>query len=81
MRLYVGNLAYSVTERELRDMFEEYGSVKSAQIPIDRTTQQSKGFGFVEYDDSKSAAIAITQFDGAEHKGRRLKVNEARPRD
>ncbi len=79
-RLYVGNLAYSVTSDELQELFEQYGSVTSAQVLNDRETGRSRGFGFVEMDNDAEADAAIEHLDGNDHLGRRLTVNEARPR-
>jgi RNA recognition motif-containing protein len=79
-RLYVGNLSYSVTSEELQELFEQFGPVKSAQVLSDRETGRSRGFGFVEMDNDADAEAAIEQLDGNEHDGRRLNVNEARPR-
>ena len=80
-RLYVGNLSYSVTSEDLQEMFEQYGQVRSAQVLIDRETGRSRGFGFVEMDDDAEAEAAIEALDGNDHDGRRLTVNEARPRE
>ena len=79
-RLYVGNLSYSVDSESLQALFEQHGIVKSAQVLIDRETGRSRGFGFVEMDNDADADAAIEQLDGSEHEGRRLNVNEARPR-
>lgn len=79
-RLYVGNLAYSVTSDELQELFEQYGKVTSAQVLNDRETGRSRGFGFVEMDNDAEAETAIEHLDGNDHLGRRLTVNEARPR-
>src|SRR3954468_16267766 len=79
-RLYVGNLSYSVTSEDLQELFEQYGVVRSAQVLSDRETGRSRGFGFVEMDDDAEAETAIEQLDGSEHGGRRLNVNEAKPR-
>ncbi len=79
-RLYVGNLAYSVTDPDLLQLFEQYGAVASAQVLKDRETNRSRGFGFVEMDNDDEADQAIQQLDGQDHNGRRLTVNEARPR-
>jgi RNA recognition motif-containing protein len=79
-RLYVGNLAYSVDSEGLRALFEGYGRVRSAQVLSDRETGRSRGFGFVEMEDDAEAESAIEQLDGNNHEGRRLNVNEARPR-
>ncbi len=79
-RLYVGNLSYSVTSEDLQELFEQYGSVISAQVLSDRETGRSRGFGFVEMGNDAEADAAIENLDGNEHEGRRLTVNEARPR-
>jgi RNA recognition motif-containing protein len=79
-RLYVGNLSYSVTSEDLQELFQQYGSVASAQVLSDRETGRSRGFGFVEMDNDAEADAAIENLDGNEHEGRRLTVNEARPR-
>ena len=80
-RLYVGNLSYSVTSDLLQEMFEQYGRVRTAQVLIDRETNRSRGFGFVEMEDDAEADAAIEALDGNDHDGRRLTVNEARPRE
>jgi len=79
-KLYVGNLAYSVTSADLETLFSQAGKVESAAVITDKFSGQSKGFGFVEMADSNQAAQAIQQFNDAELKGRNIKVNEARPR-
>jgi RNA recognition motif-containing protein len=81
MNIYVGNLSYDMREEELKEAFEEYGTVDSAKIIIDRATNRSKGFGFVEMPDDEEAKSAISGLDGKEVLGRPLKVNEARPRE
>ena len=81
MRLYVGNLAYSVTNESLETLFGEYGQVKSAQVVQDRDTGRSKGFGFVEMSDGAQAQAAIQGLNLKEVDGRCLTVNEARPRE
>lgn len=80
MNIYVGNLAYQVTSEDLRQAFEQFGEVSSASVVTDKFTGQSKGFGFVEMPDKASADAAIKQMDGADLKGRNVRVNEARPR-
>jgi RNA recognition motif-containing protein len=80
-KLYVGNLAYSVTDQDLRELFSSAGQVESVSVVSDKFSGQSKGFGFVEMADAAAAQTAITTFDGSEFKGRNLKVNEARPRE
>ncbi len=79
-RLYVGNLSYSLTSDQLQELFEQFGTVRSAQVLNDRETGRSRGFGFVEMDNDAEADTAIQSLDGNEHEGRRLTVNEARPR-
>jgi len=80
-RLYVGNLSYSVDSELLQEMFEQFGRVRSAQVLVDRETNRSRGFGFVEMEDDADADAAIEALDGNDHEGRRLTVNEARPRE
>lgn len=80
-RLYVGNLAYSVTNQTLETLFSEFGQVKDAQVVQDRDTGRSKGFGFVEMGDAAQAQAAITGLNLKEVEGRHLTVNEARPRE
>ncbi|HZD59814.1 MAG TPA: RNA-binding protein [Anaerolineae bacterium] len=80
-KIYVGNLPYTVTEDELREVFAEKGTVLSANIVTDRETGRSRGFGFVEMEDAEAAAAAIEELNGAELQGRKLVVNEARPRE
>ncbi len=80
-RLYVGNLPYSMTEDELRQVFEEYGEVASVTVITDRDTGRSKGYGFVVMSSEEEAAAAISGLNGADVKGRTLKVDRARPRD
>ncbi len=79
-RLYVGNLKYTLTSEQLQELFEQFGQVASAQVLIDRDTGRSRGFGFVEMDHDDEALAAIEALDGRDHDGRRLTVNEARPR-
>lgn len=79
-RLYVGNLKYTVTSEELQELFEQYGTVSSAQVLSDRETGRSRGFGFIEMTNDDEALAAIESLDGQDHGGRRLTVNEARPR-
>jgi cold-inducible RNA-binding protein len=80
-KLYVGNLAYSVTSADLEALFSSAGTVESAAVITDKFSGQSKGFGFVEMADAGEAAKAIEQFNETELKGRNIKVNEARPRE
>ena len=78
--LYVGNLAYTVSDSALTQMFSEHGSVTSAQVIVDRDTGRSKGFGFVEMGSDEEAQAAINALNGIERGGRTLTVNEARPK-
>ena len=80
-RLYVGNLAYSVTSQSLEQLFSEYGQVKDATVVQDRDTGRSKGFGFVEMADNAQAQAAIQGMNLKEVDRRCLTVNEARPRE
>lgn len=80
-KLYVGNLAYSVSSSELQQLFGAYGAVRSAEVISDRATGQSKGFGFVEMGTQEEATAAMTALNGKQHDGRTLTVNEARPRE
>ena len=80
-KLYVGNLAYSVTDGSLEQMFAGHGSVQSAQVIMDRDTGRSKGFGFVEMGNDQEAQAAITALNGQQVDGRSLTVNEAKPRE
>lgn len=79
-KLYVGNLAYGVTDSDLEQMFAAHGTVQSAQIIMDRDTGRSKGFGFVEMGSDAEAQAAIAALNGTERDGRSLTVNEARPK-
>jgi RNA recognition motif-containing protein len=79
-RLYVGNLKYSVTSEQLGELFARFGQVSSAEVLIDRETGRSRGFGFVEMPDDDEAREAIEALDGRDQDGRRLTVNEAKPR-
>jgi RNA recognition motif-containing protein len=80
-KLYVGNLAYGVTDSDLQTMFAPHGTVQSAQVIMDRETNRSKGFGFVEMGSGNEATAAINALNGKEVDGRKLTVNEARPRE
>lgn len=77
-KLYVGNLGYNVTNESLADKFAQFGTVQSAKIIIDRDTNRSKGFGFVEMSSSREAASAITELNGTEYEGRNMNVSEAK---
>lgn len=80
-KLYVGNLAYSVTEDSLNTLFGQHGTVSSCRLITDRDTGRSKGFGFVEMSTSEEAQQAVQALSGSEFDGRALTVNEARPRE
>lgn len=80
MNIYVGNLPYNLTEDELRDTFSPFGRVTRASIVIDRETNRSKGFGFIEMSDNAEGEAAINALNETDLKGRNIKVNEARPR-
>ncbi|MEZ4773877.1 MAG: RNA-binding protein [Bacteroidia bacterium] len=80
MNIYVGNLAYSLTEQDLEEAFSEFGNVTSVKIVLDRDTGRSKGFAFVEMEDDDQGQEAINGLNDREMSGRRLKVNEARPK-
>ena len=79
-RLYVGNLAFSATEQDVREAFEAHGALESVNLVTDRETGQMRGFGFVEFSDAGEAQKAIDALDGTDMQGRALTVNEARPR-
>jgi len=81
MNIYVGNLSYGVSDDNLREIFEAYGTVSSAKVITDKYSARSKGFGFVEMDNDAEGNAAIEQLDGAEIDGRPVKVNEARPKE
>jgi len=78
-KIYVGNFSFSMTEEELRSMFEPYGNVESATLVTDRDTGRSRGFGFVAMSNDAEAEKAMAALNGKESGGRALTVNEARP--
>lgn len=78
-KIYVGNLGYSVTNETLSEKFSQFGSVTSAKVIIDRDTNRSKGFGFVEMSSSSEASKAIQNLNGSEFEGRQMNVSEAKP--
>jgi RNA recognition motif-containing protein len=80
-KLYVGGLAYETTEKELEELFAAHGTVESVAIIMDRDTNRSKGFGFVEMSSAEEAQKAITELNGKELGGRKLMVNQARPKE
>ena len=81
MNIFVGNLAFSTTDHDLRQLFESYGAVDKVSIITDRDTGQSRGFGFVEMSDNAAAKSAMQGANGKELAGRALTVNEAKPRE
>lgn len=80
-KVYVGNLSFDVENTDLEEMFAPHGSVRSAQVIMDRDTGRSKGFGFVEMSADGEATAAISALNGRDFKGRALTVNEAKPRE
>lgn len=80
MNIYVGNLPFTVTEDELQEAFTAFGKVASASLIMDKFSGQSKGFGFVEMPDNSEADAAIKALNDSMMKGRRIKVNQAKPR-
>ena len=81
MNIYIGTLAYTVTEDELRDAFSEFGQVDSASIINDKFSGRSKGFGFVDMPNESEAREAIASMNEKDLNGRTIKVNEAKPRE
>jgi RNA recognition motif-containing protein len=81
MNIYVGNLSWNLKDQDLSNLFTPYGEVASAKIVMDKFTQRSKGFGFVEMPDDAQAQAAIAQLNGSEVDGRNLVVNESRPKE
>jgi RNA recognition motif-containing protein len=80
-KIYVGNLTYNVNESDLQALFTPFGTVQSAQVIVDRDTNRSKGFAFVEMGNDAEAQAAIQGLNGHEYDGRNLTVNEAKPRE
>ena len=80
MNIYVANIPFKATEDELKGLFEEYGEVSSTKIILDKFTQRSRGFGFIEMSDDAAARTAINSLNGADFMGKNLVVNEARPK-
>ena len=81
MNIYCGNIAYTTSEDDLRDLFGRHGEVTAVRVITDRDTGRSKGFGFVEMSDDDQAKEAIQALDGNDFMGRDPRVNEARPRE
>ena len=80
MKLYVGNLSKQITDAQLNDLAVPFGALLSANVATERSTGESKGFGFIEYSNGDAARAAITGLDGRDVNGQALKVNEAKPR-
>ena len=81
MNIYVGNLSWGLKDQDLANLFTPFGEVASAKIVMDKFTQRSKGFGFVEMPNDEQAQAAIAQLNGSEIEGRNLVVNESRPKE
>lgn len=81
MNMYVGNLSYNVKEVDLREVMEEYGTVESVKLIVDRDTRRSKGFAFIEMPETSEAKRAIEELNGATYEGRPMVVKEALPRN
>jgi len=80
MNIYISNLSYDVNDGDLKELFEEYGAVSSAKVIIDRMSGRSRGFGFVEMDDSAQAQKAIDELHECEYDGKVINVNVAKPK-
>jgi len=80
-KLYVGGLSYTVTDSQLQALFASHGTVESAKVVMDRDTDRSRGFGFVEMGTQEEAEKAITALNGTQHEGRSLTVNLSKPRE
>lgn len=80
MKLYVGNLAKDITDAQLNDLATPYGSIVSANVATEKSSGESKGFGFIEFTNAEEANAAMTGLDGRDVNGQALKVNEAKPR-
>jgi len=80
MNIFIAGLSYEVNDTDLSSLFEEYGTISSAKVIMDRNTNRSKGYGFVEIEDNDAANKAISELNGAEFDGRTISVSEARPR-
>src|SRR3954467_8333691 len=81
MNIYVSNLSFNVQDEDLREFFAPYGEVTSAKVIMDKMTNQSRGFGFVEMSDETASKKAIAELDGASVENRTIKVMEARPKE
>lgn len=81
MSIYVGNIAYTVSEEDMQEVFADYGTVKRVTVPIDRESGRPRGFAFVEMSADAEEDAAIEALNGAEWLGREIRVNKARPRE
>lgn len=81
MNIYVSNLGFNMQDEGLKQLFAPYGTVSSAKVIMDKFTNQSRGFGFVEMADDAAANLAMSELNGRTNDGRSLKVNEARPKE
>lgn len=81
MNIFIAGLSYATTEADLSDLFQEYGEISSAKVITDRQTGRSKGYGFVEMEDTEAANKAISELNEAEFDGRKIAVSEAKPRE
>jgi RNA recognition motif-containing protein len=81
MNIFIAGLSFKVNDADLSNLFEEYGTITSAKVVIDRQSGRSKGYGFVEIEDNDAAAKAIAELNGAEYDGRTIAVSEAKPRE
>lgn len=80
MNIFIAGLSYNITDADLNDLFGEYGEIASAKVIMDRDTNRSKGYGFVEMNDEAAGQKAIDELNGAEYDGRTISVSVARPR-
>ncbi|MEO6761732.1 MAG: RNA-binding protein [Candidatus Saccharimonadales bacterium] len=80
-KLFVGSLPWAVDDSALEDLFKEFGTVASAKVIVDRDTNRSRGYGFVEFEDDAAAKAAIDKLNGTDMQGRAIVVNEARPQE
>lgn len=81
MTVYVGNLSFQASEEDIREIFEDYGTVEKVSLPLDRESGKKRGFAFVEMSTEEEEEAAIESLDGAEWMGRVIKVNKAKPRE
>ena len=81
MNIYVANIPWKASEEQLKELFSQYGDVNTAKIIMDKVTQRSRGFGFVEMSDDNAGRTAINELNGRDFLGKNLVVNEARPRE